>query len=39
MGKQVKKACVQRLDGVVENIESFHGDVVGSDPGIGILFF
>ena len=30
---------MQRLDGVVENIESFHGDIAGSSPGIGILFF
>ena len=31
--------CKQRLDGVAENIEYFQGDIAGSSPGIGILFF
>ena len=36
---QYKWACVQRLDAVVDLIETFHGDIVGSGPGIVILLF
>ena len=37
--KLEKQACVQRQDGVVENIEFFRDGIAGSNPAMGILFF